>query len=156
MSRFDSQIAAAVADGTIPSPKSLLCLSCGEPASSYHHAAYGPGMALKVVPVCGSCHGRIHGSKIADPSNGLYWCRVCEASVACSHQRGISHTDAHRLRDGQPARGPRADTIRVPVDAREKREIVKRAKAAGRTVADFIRRRVLGEDVAPDGRVARE
>ena len=51
----------AVKAGKIPRIKTLVCLHCPNPAQHYHHTnGYSPENALKVIPLCMSCHKEVH------------------------------------------------------------------------------------------------
>jgi len=47
------RVQAAVKNGTLPSPKGLLCIDCGDPAQCYDHRDYTK--PLKVDSVCKTC-----------------------------------------------------------------------------------------------------
>ena len=55
----------AVAAGDICPPTNLKCAACGMQAKDYHHASYAPEHWLFVVPLCRSCHKRVHTGAIA-------------------------------------------------------------------------------------------
>lgn len=50
----------AIQSGKMPPAKELTCKACGKPAQDYHHPDYSK--PLEVVPLCKSCHRRIHGA----------------------------------------------------------------------------------------------
>ena len=51
----------AVKTGVLPHISSWPCLSCGEPAEHYHHwIGYEKEHWLHVIPVCASCHKKVH------------------------------------------------------------------------------------------------
>lgn len=50
----------AVNNGALPHQSSLKCHGCNKQARDYHHASYHPNDRLCVVPLCRSCHRRVH------------------------------------------------------------------------------------------------
>lgn len=53
-------VLAEVRKGTIPKASECVCRTCGQQAAHYHHESYAPEDRLKVVPLCNSCHVRVH------------------------------------------------------------------------------------------------
>lgn len=51
----------AVKYGRLPAVNFLKC-SCGQQAKHYHHHSYAPEHWLDVIPVCYTCHLRIHNN----------------------------------------------------------------------------------------------
>ena len=49
----------AVDSGKIPKPIKLIC-ACGQPAKEYHHLDYHSKRGLNIIPVCISCHKKLH------------------------------------------------------------------------------------------------
>ena len=87
--RAQSAVSAAVASGKLPSPSA--CEACGVAAEDrsapggksrstiyYHHpqASYQPDKWLDVIPLCGSCHRKVHSGAIVEPRTGLTWPRM--------------------------------------------------------------------------------
>lgn len=50
----------AIESGKMPPAKELICEACGKAAQDYHHPDYSK--PLEVVPLCKSCHRRLHGA----------------------------------------------------------------------------------------------
>jgi len=51
----------AIRNGTLKTPTAFQCQVCRtKQAEHYHHPSYKPEDYLKIVPVCQSCHVRIH------------------------------------------------------------------------------------------------
>lgn len=55
----------AVVAGELVAPSSLKCVACGEQAKDYHHPSYAQEHWLFVVPLCRSCHKRVHTGVLA-------------------------------------------------------------------------------------------
>jgi len=59
--RAHQTILRAVKKGDMPHPSTLSCVSCGKQARHYHHnKGYAKENWLDVVPLCPTCHVRIH------------------------------------------------------------------------------------------------
>lgn len=57
----------AIWSGRIPFARDYQCRGCNRRAHAWHHQSYHPDDQLCVVPLCGSCHGRVHaGSLVLD------------------------------------------------------------------------------------------
>jgi hypothetical protein len=64
--RAQSCVAKAVKRGVLPSP--WACEVCGRTKNVvYHHASYLKQHVLDVVPLCRSCHVKVHRRIIPDP-----------------------------------------------------------------------------------------
>lgn len=49
-----------VRKGNMPKASECVCKACGSQASQYHHSSYESEDWLNVVPLCNSCHVRVH------------------------------------------------------------------------------------------------
>lgn len=58
------------------------CVNCQKPAVDYHHASYRPDDRLCVVPLCGSCHMRVHKSGLQLPALGVVPTQVGVVRIA--------------------------------------------------------------------------
>lgn len=50
----------AITAGILDPPQLLCCVRCGGAAVEYHHESYDTDRWLNVVPICHSCHMKIH------------------------------------------------------------------------------------------------
>ncbi len=53
-------VAVAVVQGRLPKASTCSCAHCGGGATEYHHWSYASEHWLDVVPLCHSCHMKIH------------------------------------------------------------------------------------------------
>jgi transposase len=61
ITRGSSAVQRAVKVGTLLALAGQHCTECGKPAQAYHHHhGYNQEHLLDVVPVCDSCHARLH------------------------------------------------------------------------------------------------
>lgn len=58
--RAQDTVKRAVQSGKLPKVQTLQCTHCGRMATSYHHWSYEREHWLDVVPLCHSCHMKIH------------------------------------------------------------------------------------------------
>jgi hypothetical protein len=64
--RARNATAKAVRRGKLPWPQTLVCHSCGQPATEYHHHnGYEESHKTDVVPVCKSCHPQCEETAVA-------------------------------------------------------------------------------------------
>lgn len=68
-------ITGEIASGRLAPAKTLACSHCGAQAQHYHHENYD--MPLEVIPLCASCHRKIHAaSSIGTQATGKYYLAV--------------------------------------------------------------------------------
>lgn len=58
-------VRSAIRRGDIIAPSECLCASCGEQAREYHHPSYERKDWLSVVPLCKSCHRKLHAGTLS-------------------------------------------------------------------------------------------
>jgi hypothetical protein len=58
--QWKAKQAVAVATGKLPAAKTLVCVTCGQPAKEYHHESYLPEHWLSVIAFCVKCHHAVH------------------------------------------------------------------------------------------------
>lgn len=57
-------VARARARGELLPASSYPCHGCNKPADRHHHQSYHPNDHLCVVPLCHSCHGKVHWGRL--------------------------------------------------------------------------------------------
>lgn len=62
--RANQAVLYAIRIGKLPPVYKQQCATCGVRAQHYHHWSYEQENWLSVVPVCISCHGRIHSKDL--------------------------------------------------------------------------------------------
>lgn len=61
--KAQSAVYGAIKSGRLARARDCQCLYCGSDATEYHHWSYEPEHWLDVVPLCHSCHMKIHSPK---------------------------------------------------------------------------------------------
>ena len=106
--RAHNAVGRAILRRELPPIASCECLACGDRADFYHHPSYAPQDWLRVVPLCGSCHGLLHAvgrERFVDErmyrlveyqwqiQHGLYgdWKPTLVADIAAEVQSQIDH-----------------------------------------------------------------
>ena len=86
-------VAQAIRQGRMSRPSS--CESCGATENvCHHHWSYADEHLLDTIPLCRSCHGKVHAGSLVEPRTG----RTYEPSGRCTVDVGTTKT----LRDGKP------------------------------------------------------
>lgn len=79
----------AIVNGQLPRATALKCCVCDNQARHYHHPSLHLNDLLNVVPVCSSCHRRIHKSGLQLPPLGVVPTQVGLVRASPSHPPNI-------------------------------------------------------------------
>lgn len=63
--KAEKEVMYAVRIGKIPHISTQLCYLCKRQAQHYHHWSYEPEHRLNVIPLCKSCHGKVHANIVS-------------------------------------------------------------------------------------------
>lgn len=60
--RARGTVSQAASEGRLPPIATLSCVLCGNNAQEYHHHSYEREYWLDVIPLCKTCHNKVHAN----------------------------------------------------------------------------------------------